>query len=639
MGEQDVLTLGEARRRAFTKQLLDDVRALELLLATDRFETGVRRIGAEQEMFLVDERLRPAKKATEVLARADDPRLTTELALFNLEGNLTPQVFGGDCLGQMERELDDLVRKTRQSAEACGADVLLAGILPTLGKADIGLDSMTPNPRYFELNRVMSRLRGGKFHVYIKGLDQFETTHDSVMFEACNTSFQIHFQVSPAEFARLYNQAQAVSAPVLAAAVNSPLLMGHRLWAETRIALFERSVDARSSGHQDRGARPRVHFGDAWVRDSVLELYRDDITRHRAVLALDQPEDAVAVVQQGGVPELYALRLHNGTVYRWNRPCYGVADGVAHLRIEHRVLPAGPSVQDEVANAALFFGLMAALSQQPVPIHEQLDFDAAKENFFSAARQGLRAQFTWTGGKVVSASTLLLEQLLPMARDGLTDAGIDGADVDRYLGLVEERVRSEQTGAQWVLSSLQAMGERGSADLRHRQVATAMRDNQRAGQPVHRWPLAQLADLPAEALASYQTARQIMTTDLCTVQPEDIVDLAASMMDWSHIRHVPVEDDEGKLVGLVSHRALLRLVANGVGRNGEDMPTVAEIMNPAPRTVGPDTPTLELIHLMREHKLACLPVVEDGTLVGLVTEPDLIEVSGRLLEEYLREGR
>ena len=642
MGEHDVQHLGDLQRRAYTKQLLADVRALELLLQTDRFDVGVRRIGAEQEMFLVDERMRPAKKATQVLALADDPRLTTELALFNLEGNLTPQIFGGDCLRRMEAELDDVIDVARRAASGCGADVLLAGILPTLGKADVGLDSMTPNPRYFELNRAMCRLRGGRFHMLIKGLDQFETTHESVMYEACNTSFQIHFQVAPAEFARLYNQAQAISAPVLAAAANSPLLMGHRLWAETRIALFERSIDLRSSGHADRGARPRVHFGDAWVRESVLELFRDDITRHRAVLSLDMPEDALAIVRGGGVPQFHALRLHNGTIYRWNRPCYGAQrgeDGVerAHLRIEHRVLPAGPTVLDEVANAAFFFGLMAALSEESQPIHERLDFDAAKVNFFAAARHGLKAQFTWIDGKTHTASALILDHLLPMARAGLAHAGIDAADIERYLGTLEARVRVGQTGAEWALASLAGMGERGTVDLRFRQVTSAMREHQRGGSPVHTWPLAQLDHEAGDALASYQTARQIMATDVLTVQPEDIVDLAASVMDWSRVRHIPVEDDEGRLVGLVSHRALLRLVAAGRLGEGSDLPAVSEIMNTDPLTVGPDTSTLEVIQLMRERQVSCLPVVEGGRLVGLIAERDLIEVSARLLELHLRK--
>ncbi|MEZ4432891.1 MAG: CBS domain-containing protein [bacterium] len=636
MGEQNVNALNEVQRKTFTKALLNDVLALERLLETDRIETGIRRVGAEQEMFLIDRRLHAAPVVMKVLQNAGDPRLTTELAQYNIEANLSPQVFGGDCLRKMETELSEIIELTRRAAELEGADVLLVGILPTLRRSDIHLDLMTPIQRYYELNRVMQRLRGQHFHVLIKGLDQFEMTHDSVMLEACNTSFQIHFQVGPQEFAKLYNLAQAVTAPVLAAGVNSPVLLGHRLWSETRIALFERSVDTRNTHQQDRGLRPRVHFGDAWVKNSILELFREDITRQRVVIATDHQEDALQVVRDGGVPKLHALRLHNGTIYRWNRPCYGVVGDKAHFRIENRVLPAGPTVLDEIANAAFFFGLMAGLSEAYKPIAQEMEFDDAKNNFFSAARDGLRAQFSWRGGKTWTAAALIRDELLPLAREGLTNTHVDPADVDRYLGVIEERVRREQTGAQWALGSLAAMTEKGTPDLRIRQLTATMRDLQRAGEPVHTWPLATLDDERRDHnwKSSYRTVGQIMTTDLFTVQPGDIVDLAASVMEWSKIRHVPVEDEHGKLVGLISHRSLLRMVARGVK---DEIIEVASIMNTALVTVSQDTLTLDAIKLMREKQVSCLPVVEGERLVGIITERDLIEVSARLLEDFLAE--
>jgi CBS domain-containing protein len=636
MGEQDVKeTTDDISQRVFVKALLDDVNALEDMLEREMFETGVRRIGAEQEMFLVDRTMGPAPVATDILARADDPRLTTELARFNLEANTAPHAFGGDCLRKLEAELVDVVAKARAVANECGAHVLLVGILPTLRKSDLGLDNMTPNPRYFALNRAMSKLRGGDFHVLIKGLDELETTHDNVMLESCNTSFQVHFQVAPREFARLYNVAQAVTAPVLAAAVNSPVLLGRRLWAETRVALFQRSVDARSTAHQARGLRPRVSFGDSWVRESVLEIFREDIALFRVVLGQQEYQSSRAELVAGRLPKLQALRLHNGTVYRWNRACYGWAESGAHLRIENRVLPAGPTIVDEVANAAFYFGLMSGVTSEYEDIAKVMDFDDAKNNFFAAARHGLGAQFRWVGGESYTASGLILDRLLPLARAGLRRSQIDEADITRYLDIIEARVRSQQTGSTWALRSLAQMAPHTSLDQRHRRITKAMLEHQLDGQePVHTWEPCQIGRDDAWRDA-YRTVGQIMSTQLLTVRPEDLVDLAASMMDWERIRHVPVEDDEGRLVGIVSHRAILRLVARGQG--GTDQVVVKDIMRRDPVSVTPQTPTVEAMKLMRDRAVGSLPVVEGDKLVGIVTEHDLIDVSAKLLERFLAD--
>ncbi|MEX1309126.1 MAG: glutamate-cysteine ligase family protein, partial [Candidatus Sulfomarinibacteraceae bacterium] len=278
MGEQDVRRESEAEEiRVFLKHLLNDVRAFEKMLEDDLFESDIRRIGAEQELFLVDEHWRPAPIATEVLEEIDDPHFTTELARFNLEFNLDPLVFGGTCLSAMEWQIGELLAVAREAARSCGGDILLTGILPTLVKSDLGLDRMTPNPRYFALNDAMTRLKGGAYEFYLKGMDELHLHHDSIMVEACNTSFQVHFQVAPHEFARIYNVAQAVAAPVMAAAVNSPLLFGKRLWRETRVGLFQQSIDTRRSMPHLREQTPRVSFGRHWVQESALEIFREDI--------------------------------------------------------------------------------------------------------------------------------------------------------------------------------------------------------------------------------------------------------------------------------------------------------------------------------------------------------------------------
>ena len=641
MGRHDVRTESDERKhRQFMRSVLDDLHALENLIEEGGIESGIRRIGAEQEMFLVDGALGPAKVATEVLDALDDPMFTTELARFNLECNLDPQVFGGNCLRKLETDIDEALAKVQSAAAPFGADALLVGILPTLQKHDLGLDSMTPIPRYFALNEAMCKLRGGDFRVNLDGIDEIDITHDNVMLEACNTSFQIHFQVSAQEFARLYNVAQAVTAPVLAAAVNSPLLLGNRLWHETRVGLFQQSVDERTDAQLARGHRPRVSFGNGWVRNSVIEIFREDIGRFRSVLAIDREENAPALVKEGKTPHLHALRLHNGTVYRWNRACYGVHEGQAHLRVENRVLPAGPTVIDEVANAAFFFGLMSASLDEYGAIEDKLDFDIAKENFFSAARYGLNAQLGWVGSRPRPAAHLIKDELLPLARQGLSTTSIPKKDIDRYLDVIEARVVAGQTGAQWALSSLNRMGAHRTRESRLRGVTRSIRDNQRKGLPCHEWPLAELReDDRSSMIGEHRTVGQLMTTELMTVHEEDLVDLAASLMDWEQVRHIPVEDGRGRLVGMLTHRDLLRLVAKGFNTHDEASVSVGEIMRREVVTVPPSTPTWEAIQIMRREKVSCLPVVDAQRLVGIVTERDFLELAARFMaKELMGEG-
>jgi CBS domain-containing protein/gamma-glutamyl:cysteine ligase YbdK (ATP-grasp superfamily) len=618
--------------RDFMKALLNDLGALEQMLDTGRIESGVRRIGAEQEMFLVDSQFRPAPVATEVIERVRDPRVTTEIARFNLEANLTPRLFAGDCFSRMEAEVKEVIGLVREGARASGADVLLAGILPTLQRSDLTLDNITPSPRYYQLNDAVMRLRGGAISVHIKGLEETTVSSDNIMLLSSNTSFQVHLQVAPEEFVPLYNMAQAVTAPVLAAAVNSPLWLGNRLWQETRIALFQHSADARSRSEQARGFPTRVGFGERWLEGSVIELFREDIARFRPIMSIETDEDPLEVLARGDVPRLRALCLHNGTVWWWNRPCYGISEGRAHLRIENRVIPSGPTTLDETANAAFFLGLMMALPEEYGAIDKRMTFDDARSNFWAAARHGLKAQFNWIDGHSHTSSALILEHLLPLARAGLVAQKIDAADIELYLGTLEERVRTGQTGAQWALSSLASMEKRGTPDMRHRALASAMHKEQQTNEPVHRWPLIEQSE-PEDWSVSYRTIGQFMSTDLFTMRPDDLVDLAASLMDWRHIRHVPVEDEAGRLVGLLSHRTVLRLLARG--QQGGERVAVRQIMKADPVTVAPTTPTLEAIALMRTHRVGCLPVVEDGALVGIVTATDFLDASAKLFEEKL----
>ena len=616
--------------------LLDDLRALDYLIENDKIESGVRRIGAEQEIFLIDRNMRPATLALEVLAEINDQRFTTEIARFNLEANLTPQLLTGGCFTRMREELEEMTGKLRDRAAVLDADILLAGILPTLRQTDLTLENITPHARYLELNRALTELRGGPFSIHIKGLDELQIEHDNLMMESCNTSFQIHFQVGPREFANAYNVAQAITAPVLAAAVNSPILFGKRLWQETRLALFQHSADERSRAQLLRSQPTRVGFGERWLKSSVIELLHDQISRFRPIMIQLPDESSLQTLARGDVPSLSSLFLHNGTVWPWNRACYGVQDGVAHLRIENRALPAGPTIADEIANAAFFVGLMLALPEEYGDISRLMSFDDAKANFFAAARYDLHTQLTWVGGKSISAAFLIRDHLLPLARQGLQQANVDASDISNYLEIIDERVRTRQTGARWVLQSLAAMQNLEPKDMRLNELTARMLRNQKEGKPVHEWKIDQASE-EIDWSQSYQTVGQFMSTDLFTVRADDLVDLAASVMDWRHVRHVPVEDGAGRLIGLVTHRDLLHLLSKRLPPTPEKPLSVRDIMKTDLQTVSSSTPTLVAMSIMEKHRVGCLPVVDDGRLAGIVTSYDFLAGAARLFREHLSQ--
>lgn len=636
MGEHEIRkNIPAAERRQFVKRLLTDVQALEEMLRRGMIESGFRRIGAEQELIIVGPACRPRPINLELLERLNDPDLTTELARFNIEYNLAPLILGGGCLRRMESLINDKLKVIRKAATDMNADVVLTGILPTLEASDLKPDNMTPLDRYEGLDDALMALRGGPFQFVIKGTDELSVKQESVLVESCNTSFQVHFQVMPDRFANLYNVAQVVSAPVLAAAVNSPLLFGRRLWKETRIAVFHQSVDARDQLDPHRELSPRVSFGTRWVEDSAIEIFQEDISRFRVLFVAEKEEDPFACIDRGEAPKLRALQTHNSTVYRWNRVCYGITDGKPHLRIENRYLPSGPTTVDEVANAAFWFGLMAGVSEKYEDVTKLMEFDTARTNFFNAAQQGLRAQFTWIGNKVAPAQRLILDSLIQLAHDGLEYLQIDGRDIDRYLGVIEARVASKQTGATWMLESLARMGKSAHRSDRLSSLTCQMAQLSAEGDPVHEWPLAKMKRTSAWA-NNYARLEQFMTTDLFTVNEEEVIDLVANLMDWRRIRHVPVEDNQNRLVGLVSYRTLLRHMARAMPRGIAEPVAVRDVMIPDPITATPDTTTLDAIAIMREHGVACLPIVKDDKLVGIVTEHDMLNIAAELIENSLK---
>ena len=399
MGSQSVKAIESLReRKEFLYHLLNDVKALEMMLDQDIFEKGIQRVGAEQELCLVDKNFRPSCNAIKVLEQINDKHFTTELALFNLEINLDPLELKNDCFSQIDKDLTKLISHGDNVANAIDeTKIILTGILPTLRKRDMVFKNITPYPRYKVLNKILKDIRGDDFMLKIKGVDELILNHKSILFEACNTSFQVHLQIPVNEMVDKYNWAQAIAGPMLSISANSPLLLGRELWSETRIALFQQSVDLRNKSYLLREQKPRVSFGSNWIKDSIIELYQDDIVRYTPLLTTALKEDAVAKLNRGEIPKLEAINIHNGTIYRWNRMCYGQNNGVPHMRIENRYIPAGPTVKDEVANALFWIGIMQGMPDKYKKLDESTPFNEVKGNFVNAARTGINTYFNWSG--------------------------------------------------------------------------------------------------------------------------------------------------------------------------------------------------------------------------------------------------
>ncbi len=635
MGEQRVSLMASKRQRQrFMKALLRDVSALEYMLDNDWFERDTIRIGAEQELCLVDlNTFKPKPIAMEVIEKLKLPWLETELARFNLETNVNPQVFTGDCFGKVEKEIRSSLAELNAGLSEMGAGMVLTGILPTLRKFHLDMEYITPMRRYSALmDAINEQLQAQSYELRLTGIDELSLRHDSPMLEACNTSFQVHLQVAPQDFVKLYNISQVLVAPIMATSANSPIVFGKRLWHESRIALFQQALDTRSSHDHLRERAPRVNFGVDWLKDSILEIYKEDIARFRVLLSADIKEDSQALIKNNKVPKLRALQVHNSTVYRWNRPCYGVSDnGKPHLRIENRVLPAGPTILDEISNAAFWLGAMTGYGNVHDDITRRMSFAEARDNFFKAARYGLDTKFTWLDDQKISAQDLILNEMIPMAEEGLKSRNVDTADIDKYLGVIKERTKKHTTGARWMLRSFTDLIDKVPRDEAVSILTATMVKNQEESKPVHEW------DLPGPAdLAQYQPSRlkveEFMITDVFTAQADDIVQFVSEMMLWRKIRHLPIEDTQGNLVGLVSSRTLLRHMTDQKKSGSKKVVSISDIMISEPITIAPDANILDAMRLMEENKIGCLPVCNDLELVGIITEKDFLRVSSRLME-------
>jgi CBS domain-containing protein len=421
----------------------------------------------------------------------------------------------------------------------------------------------------------------------------------------------------------------------MALAANSPIVFGRRLWHESRIAMFQQALDTRSTHDHMRERSPRVNFGRSWLDESILEIYREDIARFRVLLSGDVTENSLELISEGKVPKLRSLQVHNSTIYRWNRPCYGISDnGKPHLRIENRVLPSGPTVLDEAANAALWLGAMIQMHHDVGDIRHHMSFEDVYDNFSKAAKFGIDSKFTWMNDNKITVAELALNELIPRARQGLEMRNIDKADISRYMDIIEARAREHMNGARWALRSYTKLKKETTEDEALTVLTNAMSLNAKQGLPVHTWKIPELSDLK-EYRPSHLKVSEFMSTDLFTVQKDDIIELVAEMMDWRQIRYTPVEDKEGKLVGLVTLRMMLRhllKMRNQPESLGSGPVTVRDIMNEKPLTIGPNSSLIEAMAIMRKNKIGCLPVVKNDELIGIITEMDFLRISGRLIE-------
>ncbi len=601
-------------RKAFVQHLLDDIKALELLLEQNLIEDGVVRIGAEQELCLVDNDCRPAGKSIEVLDSVDDSHFTTELASYNLEINLDPFELKKDCFSKVEHQLKTLLAKAKTKASEHGTNVLLTGILPTISKNELGVDFMTPIPRYYKLNEVLKACRGDHFSLKIRGVDELTLRHDSVLFEACNTSFQLHLQIPPADFIKSYNWAQAIAGPVLGVCCNSPLLMGRELWKETRIALFQQSLDTRKWTYALKEQVARVGFGSHWQHRSVTEIFKEDISSHRIILTKPIEESSLELLNNETIPKLEALSLFNGTVYRWNRPCYGVGNGKPHLRIENRYIPSGPTMIDEMANFAFWVGLMTGRPKKYDDMSGIMDFEEAKLNFIKSARTGRQTVLSWLG-KPTTLKKLILNEFLPIAYDGLKKHNVDRKDIDRLLGIIEARTK-KGTGAEWQVENFRSLRKQMKLDSVLVELTKTMHVNQQSNKPVHTW---EPIEKPIRTEKSFEWVGQIMSTKLMKLYENDYINLAVSIMQWNNIHHIPVENEKGELAGLLTWSHIDNLDKKYKKRDSR----VADIMIKKVVTVQPRTKITTAKKLMDDYQIGCLPVCVGSNLVGIISKVDL----------------
>ena len=460
------------------------------MLSESRFDFERPLTGLEIEFNLVDDHFDPAMRNAEVLDAIASDAFQTEMGQFNIEINVRPSTLDGRAAENLEAELRRSLNEADERARAAGAPMVMVGTLPTLMPEHLTEASISANPRYRILNEQIFSARGEDLHIEIDGIERLATYADTIAPEAACTSVQFHLQVSPQDYAANWNAAQAIAGVQVALGANSPFLFGKELWRENRIPLFEQATDTRPQELKAQGVRPRVWFGERWIT-SVFDHFEENVRYYPALLPVCDDEDPAAVLERGDIPKLAELRMHNGTVWRWNRPVYDIHRGKPHLRVENRVLPAGPTIADVMANGAFYFGLLRVLAYEDRPVWSQMSFATAEENFTEGARQGINAHLYWPGMGTVPVTELVLRRLLPMAQQGLAEWGVDTAVSDRLLGIIERRCTAYRNGAEWQAETFHRLDDKMQSTDRREPLREMLRryvEHMHSNIPVADWP-------------------------------------------------------------------------------------------------------------------------------------------------------
>ena len=474
------------RYRAKVRRCLD---VFSRMLSESKFDVDRPMTGLEIEFNLVDPDHNPAMRNADVLAAIADDAFQTELGQFNIEINVPPRPLGGSNTDDLEQDLRASLNAAEEHAKSVGTHIVMIGMLPTLYPEHLTHESLSANPRYALINEQIFDARGEDIHINIDGVERLATSADTIAPEAACTSVQFHLQVSPQEYANTWNAAQTIAGVQVALGANSPFLFGKELWRETRIALFEQATDTRPEELKAQGVRPRVWFGERWIT-SIFDQFEENVRYFPSLLPITDEEDPVEVLDRGDTPTLGELRMHNGTIYRWNRPIYDVYRGKPHLRVENRVLPAGPTVVDTLANAAFYYGLLHKLAREDRPIWSRMSFSAAEDNFNAGAKEGINAMLYWPGMGEVPVSELVLRRLLPMAHEGLGEIGVDSPVRDRLLAIIEARCKLHTNGAEWQAKTFHEIDESDQhLDRRDalREMLKRYIERMHTNEPVHTW--------------------------------------------------------------------------------------------------------------------------------------------------------
>ncbi|MBF25254.1 MAG: CBS domain-containing protein [Flavobacteriales bacterium] len=607
----------KAEDSAFINRLTNDIELLKRLISENILENH-NRIGAEQEFCLINENFRPNPINEEIVKKVKNHGFVTEIAKFNMELNIDPIDLGSNALSKMEKVLIEKMNIVTKIANKHNADTILTGILPTVRKYDLRFNNITNNQRYFDLCNAISQSRGEKYKIGISGLDELIFQHDSPLIEGCNTGFQFHLQIDPKIFHQMYNFAQLIAAPVLATSVNSPMLFGKRLWNETRIAVFQQATDTRIIGNYHLESLPRVTFGNNWLKKSLIEIFKEDITRYKILLkSLSQKKHKK---ENPNLPELSALTLHNSTVYRWNRPCYGIYNKKPSIRIENRMLPSGPTIVDEIANSTFWLGLLIFYKNSNInEISDVMKFDDARINFYSAAQQGIDATFKWFHGKRIEARKLILNELIPKAAIGLSSINIKSKDIEKYLNIIKERTTTRRNGSRWIIDSYDTLSNKFSKQNSLTTITAEIIRNQKNNQPVHTWDIPQnsvVINNPSQLLIE-----ECMERDINSINENDVFNLAVQINNWTQKNYMVVVNNKGNITGILNQEVF----SNVDYINKRKDIVIKEIMKKRPLTISPSSNIAHALEIMNHKKVGFLPVVEDKLFIGIVQKKKLTQ--------------